>query len=587
MQRHNRRLMNNTRPRLRTRVWILVLGMALLRTAAGSAQAQSSQHLSMLQPEGMPGLPVITGITQVTNGVNVTWDGPAGYYQLFQKRSFADPTWQALGTAFNLTNNETITELSSNAFFRVSGPSPQYAGAQVCAECHAEVLNTVVHTAHFGAFTNALFAAQGGQTNGSCLACHTVGYQLPSGFLSQSATPQLAGVQCENCHGPAANHAANPGDPSVRPRVEVAGTMCGGCHNAQSVPSVAASYHPPYYEEWSASPHQSVLPELKADFTSNPNVYISTCGRCHSGTVREAFLENELLPDAQEASVVGIACATCHDPHEQAVYTNVLSGVITNPVTGVVVTNGPAGSTYTTQLRNPLSSLQDYHVTGDFTTNYNPAINVCAQCHNDRGASYKDTSRSPHHSPQYNMLIGTVGVLDSSNPDVPHFEPASHAMFITNQCVGCHMQTAPFQSPAQPAHAGHGFVVNSYAVCAQCHGSSANASNAVIFVQGLFTNRIQEVQTDLNQWATSKAPALLGTTNYGTRAWEYTTPGELSPGGPGPSAAQQAQIPLNIKMARFNLYLVYHDGSLGVHNPLYSLTLLDTAQSLVQAELSP
>ncbi len=33
---------------------------------------------------GMPGLPVMTGITPVTNGVNVTWDGPSGYYQLFE-----------------------------------------------------------------------------------------------------------------------------------------------------------------------------------------------------------------------------------------------------------------------------------------------------------------------------------------------------------------------------------------------------------------------------------------------------------------------------------------------------------------------
>ena len=40
-------------------------------------------------------------------------------------------------------------------------------------------------------------------------------------------------------------------------------------------------------------------------------------------------------------------------------------------------------------------------------------------------------------------------------------------------------------------------------------------------------------------------------------------------------------------MARFNLYLVFHDGSLGVHNPLYSLSLLDTAESMVEAELGP
>jgi hypothetical protein len=148
------------------------------------------------------------------------------------------------------------------------------------------------------------------------------------------------------------------------------------------------------------------------------------------------------------------------------------------------------------------------------------------------------------------------------------------------------MQTAPAAVAGQPPTAGHHFQIdNNYAVCASCHGSAATASNLVVFVQGLITNQIQTVQGSLVDWATNKAPAILGTASYGTSAWEYTTPGELSPGGPGPNTAQQNLIPLNIKMARFNLYLVFHDSSFGVHNPLYSLALLNTAQSMVQTEL--
>ena len=90
----------------------------------------------------------------------------------------------------------------------------------------------------------------------------------------------------------------------------------------------------------------------------------------------------------------------------------------------------------------------------------------------------------------------------------------------------------------------------------------------------------------MNQWAVTKAPAILGTAQYGTRAWEYTVPGTLSPGGPGPNAAQQELIPDNIKKARFNLYLVLYDGSLGVHNFNYSGLLLDTAQDWVDQALS-
>jgi hypothetical protein len=237
------------------------------------------------------------------------------------------------------------------------------------------------------------------------------------------------------------------------------------------------------------------------------------------------------------------------------------------------------------QLRNPLYSTNDYFLTttSDFPTSYNPNINLCAQCHNHRGASWTNSSRAPHQSPQYNILLGTVGELDSGPSQ---YDPGSHGLLITNQCVGCHMQSTPYVSPAQPAVTGHQMVVDTYAVCAECHGSAANASNLVVFVSGVVTNQIQAVQASLNEWATNKAPAILGTAQYGTRAWEYTIPGTLSPGGPGPDAAQQALIPVNIQKARFNLYLVLYDGSLGVHNPLYSLTLLGTAQSWVDQELS-
>ena len=190
----------------------------------------------------MPGLPVVTGVAQASNGVSITLGRPSGYYQLFQKNSLTNSKWQAVGKDTNLARQATVKTTLPGEFFRVSGPSPQYAGWQTCAECHSPILNTVAHTAHAGAFTNAAFAANGGQTNLSCLPCHTVGYGLPTGFISLAKTPKLAGVQCENCHGPGANHAANPDDPTLVPRVEIAATMCGGCHAIR-------------FAEWKTSDH--------------------------------------------------------------------------------------------------------------------------------------------------------------------------------------------------------------------------------------------------------------------------------------------------------------------------------------------
>jgi hypothetical protein len=105
------------------------------------------------------------------------------------------------------------------------------------------------------------------------------------------------------------------------------------------------------------------------------------------------------------------------------------------------------------------------------------------------------------------------------------------------------------------------------------------------FTQESVSVRIEEVKQALDTWGTTKAPEALRV-KYGKIAWEYTNIGGLSSGGPGPSTSEQALIPDNIKKARFDLYLVLHDGSFGAHNGPYSITLLDTAMEWVQAELS-
>ena len=563
----------------------LILTVAGLFGADLTADAQDAQHLAITQPGGMPGLPSMMA-QRVTNGVSVTWFGPSGYYQLFQKLGLENGKWQPVG-GLNLSN-QAILPVKGDVFFRVAGPSPHYSGARNCTECHAGPHDQTMKTAHAGAFTKDLFVAQGGQTNSLCLSCHTVGFGLPTGFLSKSTTPHLAGVQCENCHGPAATHAASPDDYTLRPHADIAATVCGGCHSAKSVPPQVAASHPPLYEEWNSSAHRAVRDELKADFASSsgPTSFIPTCGRCHSGTVREAFLESTPLPDGHEAGAVGIACATCHDPHSTHVHANVLAGVqsFTNVLTGFdyVFTNNLLGPLYTNQLLEPLSSLQDYHTSGDFSTNYNPQINVCAQCHNDRGTSWVDADRPPHHSPQYNMLLGTVGELASGLP--PNL-PGTHSR-IEKQCVSCHM-------PSDQG-SGHNFTVTSYEACVACHGSSDSAQGLIGFVQGIINSMSQEAKAGLDQWATNHAPAEIR--KYGTLAWEYQNAGQLSnPDGTlrgpvsdrnDPAKDEQKYIPANIKKARFDLYLVINDGSYGVHNFPYAFTLLGAAQNWIQTELN-
>lgn len=508
----------------------------LLLAVAASAVAQSVQHLSVTVPGGMPGLPTVTGIEQTTNGVMVTWDGPPGYYQLFQQLGIATP-WQPVGGRTNLNRRAEVPADQAQSFFRVLGPSPQYAGSRACAECHPNVHENVAATAH----THALESLGSQATNPRCLPCHTVGFGLPTGYVipgtTKHDTPHLAGVQCENCHGPAGNHAAIPEDLTVKPRVEIAAAVCGGCHSGS---------HQPTYEEWKTSGHAIVTEDM------NPAGRISSCGRCHSGSVRLALLNGQPLP-AGDANM-NIACAVCHNPHE--------------------VTGNPG------QLRNPVYSTNDFFLStsDDFQAKYDPNINLCAQCHNHRGANWTSSTRPPHHSPQYNMLLGTVGQLASGQ--APN-SPAAHA-FLEQQCVSCHMSTRAFTSDESPAITGHTFKVAAYESCQACHPLP---ELLVEFTVDAVTHQIARVKEALDSWALTKAPAALRT-KYGTRAWEYTNPGSLSSGGPGPNSTEQGQIPDHIKKARFNLYIVAYDGSYGVHNGPFAITLLDTAMGFVQTELN-
>lgn len=569
------------------------LALTVWLAAGVMAVAEEVQHLSITQPGGMPGWPVITGIGHTNHAAKITWDGPSGYYQLYYKTNLASSTWQKFGSP-NLNRTTNITTLHSNIFFRVSGPAPLYAGAQTCLECHPNVHSSEVNTPHAQAFTNPMFAALGGQTNSSCLPCHTVGYGLPSGFKSITdfrSTNRLAGVQCESCHGPAASHAASEMDLTVRPRIEIAAQVCGGCHSGQ---------HNPTFEEWNGSGHAIVTEDM------NLPSRINSCGRCHSGTARLAMVKgfpaSTISTTLTNDANVAITCAVCHDPHAQHVWTNVMSGVVS-----------------TNQLRYPMASTNYFSLSTSATFSNRYDINVCAQCHNDRGALWTSASRAPHHSPQYNVLLGSVGILPGTGTNIidcaTNSHPGAHAglpssarwsisgtYYLTNQCVSCHMQA----DPAPAVTHSHRFTLDTYTACLQCHPATPDKLVPLVMFPAI-SNRVFALKRELDTWARTEADPSLRAS--GMLAWEYTTPGGLDwktntsgiitgwlirdpvsfvgppAGQTTPPLSGQGLIPNPIKQARFNLYVVLNDGSYGAHNPQFALSLLDSAYSWVVQEL--
>jgi hypothetical protein len=554
----------------------------LLATAAAADMFQPVPTPGGIDPRAR-----VTGLTRNGSNATLSWYGPLGPYQVQMTPTLSPPAW---ATVANLTvsayaNSLTLSNLSGlQGYFRLSPPPNSYVGAGGCAGCHGDQYFTWWRTGHATAYSS--IAAVPPATRQTCLPCHTTGAGQASGFADLPTTPYLSNVGCENCHGPGAAHKYGEHD-LVHPIVTIAAEVCGGCHTGAQQPT---------YDEWKASGHgqNAVLREIAGEL-ADPS-YQLRCGPCHSGAVRAAMLANYedalsgfsdvlRLPSTGDVTNFGVVCVTCHDPHardrDHQLRNPVCSTNFFSFFTGAATTN-----LYYTNFQGVITT-NTWPANSVFAAQYNPAIQICAQCHNDRGATWQSSSRPPHHSPQYNLLIGAVqtNYLNGTNLTLI----GSHGL-NTNGCVQCHMHSFTVASPtgANPNDTGHRFDVSlAGCVLAGCH-ATANEASALLAATALATtNRITELVGLLNQWAVSKSLPVLRT-NYGALAWEYTAPGTLSQAGTnaGPSSARQAAIPNAIKQARFNLYLVFHDGSLGSHNEAYARFLLDNARTNVVLELN-
>lgn len=107
----------------------------------------------------------------------------------------------------------------------------RYLGQNVCFRCHEDLLSRFAVDRHFRAF--ATLAQHGEGKNKRCFPCHTTGYGRYSGYdpvAEQRKGMDLAGVQCEACHGPGTKHAR---DGSYS---EAARSSCKRCHTSQWSP---------------------------------------------------------------------------------------------------------------------------------------------------------------------------------------------------------------------------------------------------------------------------------------------------------------------------------------------------------------
>jgi hypothetical protein len=107
-----------------------------------------------------------------------------------------------------------------------------------------------------------------------CVTCHTTGFEYTSGYRTATATPHLKATQCENCHGPASKHAANPDSLDFRKPLRVTavqsdkGLLCNRCHDEDNSPKFEfATYwsqvrHNGLDEYTDPKVHQGISPKM-------------------------------------------------------------------------------------------------------------------------------------------------------------------------------------------------------------------------------------------------------------------------------------------------------------------------------------
>lgn len=105
-----------------------------------------------------------------------------------------------------------------------------FAGSASCAPCHASVHERWATTKHAEAL--AALKSKKDSKAPACLVCHTTGFGKEGGFTSVQATPQLAGVGCESCHGAGREHIARP----TRGYGKVGIATCQSCHDLENSP---------------------------------------------------------------------------------------------------------------------------------------------------------------------------------------------------------------------------------------------------------------------------------------------------------------------------------------------------------------
>lgn len=463
--------------------------------------------------------------------------------------AFAPGNATTIKTEWQTSNHSSIFARGVTGQLEVVAEVNKGLYAKNCIQCHTAGWDPTQNNGNFGYLAHTLPASAPGSWDSTWFAGlpwsadgrdvmitykdSTIWKAMPSQLVS------VATIGCENCHGPTTGHKMGGGVGNFRQTIDKSmdPSVCNLCHNGSGRHSLGSAYN--------TSAH--ALPPSEARVNCSP---------CHQGATFVKWIKAGHDSTGFSTSVTtaelntSISCQACHDPH-------------------------------TTELRQ--ASVDSLRNGFKFT----PAgkSQVCSYCHSSRysvkvrvttkAPYYGFTNRfGPHENPQYDMLVGGNGY---EYGDEMISGIGTHKG-LEDGCVTCHMQPRTRSGNTLPNHSfsmadtAYGF--KAVTVCKGCHGDIEDFNDVKALYDYDRNGKIEGVQTEV-QGLLDKVKALL--------------PIDASTGEPATMSKDTLAYKNHPELvqALWNYYFVKNDGSMGVHNTKYAVSLLQKSLGFYPLDVKP
>lgn len=305
-----------------------------------------------------------------------------------------------------------------------------------------------------------------------------------------------------------------------------------------------------------------------ANITNRPPTLVTAedCGKCHQGA-HTPYLENWLeskhaisntnaSPFLQDRFPNDPNCSGCHTFQGMIQFIGITQADTLNMVPGIA---NPPGDESLAIVCASCHDPHDRKFEGQLRLE---AANLCAKCHNPELDALEEGDE-PHNTPS--AMFDAVGAFESAGFNYDRL--SAHQQLpptSTKKCVACHVFMTPFDDGGTPDDASDDVLANT--------GHTFEPRIEACIQAGCHVNGLE-----------IPAGSALPFDHEGHRTLTMTLLDSLGNILANVSAEDSAtQV---FKQALFNLQYVANDKSLGVHNPDYTLDLLQNTITFVDTAL--